>query len=66
MLDFYLLFSHQQDWRISGGDIDRGRTLAPLEGPAGGCKFPSFEVDKGVGPSLVVIPCLLTPCFDIY
>ncbi len=52
----------------SGGGIfgDRGRTLEPLEGPGSGCKFPSFEVDNGVGPSLVVIPCLLTPCFDVY
>ena len=43
----------------------RGRTLEPLGGPGGGCKFPSFEVDNGVGPSLVVILCLLTPCFDV-
>ena len=44
---------------------DCGRTLDPLGGPGRGCKFPSFEVDKGVGPSLV-IPCLLTPCFEVY
>ncbi len=48
-----------------GRDDDRGRTLEPLEWTGGGCKFPSFEVDRGVGPSLVVIPCLLTPCFDV-
>ena len=49
-----------------GRDVGHGRTLGPLEGPGAGCKFPSFEVNKGVGPSLVVIPCLLTPCFDVY
>lgn len=47
------------------GDNDRGRTLEPLEGPGGGCKFPNFEVDKGVGPSLLVMLCLLTPCLDV-
>ena len=49
-----------------GRDGDCRHTLEPLEGPGVGCKFPSFEVDKGVGPSLMMIPCLLTPCFDIY
>ena len=48
-----------------GRDGDRS-TLDPLEEPEGGCKFPSFEVAKGVGPSMEAIPCLLTPCFDIY
>ena len=66
MLDFHLLFRHQQKWRTRRGDGDRGRTLEPLKGPGGGCKFPSFEVAKGVGPSLVVIPCLLTPYLDVY
>lgn len=47
-------------------DDDHGRTLDPLEGPEVGCKFPSFEVDKGVGPSLVTMPCLVTLCFDVY
>lgn len=45
-------------------DDTHGRTLDPLEGPEVGCKFPSFEVDKGVGPSLVTMPCLVTPCFE--
>ena len=48
-----------------GGDLHNGRTLEPPEAPEVGCRFPSFEVDKGANASLVVIPCLLTPCFDV-
>ena len=52
---------------VGDGRADvRKPTLEPQESPGVGCRFPSFEVVKGAGPSVVVMPCLLTPCFDVY